>query len=58
MSLGVLVLALGVAAPKPASSPDAPSFRNQVIPILTKAGCNSGACHGAAAWRHDRPLMT
>jgi hypothetical protein len=26
-----------------------PSFRNQVIPILTRAGCNSGACHGALA---------
>lgn len=26
-----------------------PSFRNDVIPILTRAGCNSGACHGALA---------
>ena len=25
------------------------SFRNDVIPVLTKSGCNSGACHGAAA---------
>ena len=25
------------------------SFRNQVIPVLTKMGCNSGACHGALA---------
>ncbi len=25
------------------------SFRNQVIPVLTKVGCNSGACHGALA---------
>ena len=25
------------------------SFRNHVEPVLTKAGCNSGACHGAAA---------
>jgi hypothetical protein len=25
------------------------SFRNHVIPVLTKAGCNSGACHGALA---------
>src|SRR5262249_18529694 len=24
-------------------------FRNHVIPILTRAGCNSGACHGALA---------
>lgn len=25
------------------------NFRNHVIPTLTKAGCNSGACHGALA---------
>jgi hypothetical protein len=25
------------------------SFRNHVEPVLTKLGCNSGACHGAAA---------
>ena len=27
----------------------APSFRNQVQPILARYGCNMGACHGAAA---------
>jgi hypothetical protein len=26
-----------------------PSFRNHVIPVFTKIGCNSGACHGALA---------
>ena len=26
-------------------------FDTEIIPILTKAGCNSGACHGAAAGR-------
>jgi Protein of unknown function (DUF1553)/Protein of unknown function (DUF1549)/Bacterial Ig-like domain (group 2) len=25
------------------------SFTNHVVPILTRAGCNSGACHGALA---------
>jgi hypothetical protein len=25
------------------------SFRNHVIPLMTKIGCNSGACHGALA---------
>ena len=25
------------------------SFRNHVLPVLTKAGCNAGACHGALA---------
>lgn len=26
-------------------------FSRQIIPILTQAGCNAGACHGAAAGR-------
>ncbi len=26
-----------------------PSFRNDVLPILSKAGCNTGGCHGALA---------
>lgn len=38
---------------KPISEITAPdggwSFRNHVIPVLTRLGCNSGACHGAAA---------
>ncbi|HIG26891.1 MAG TPA: DUF1553 domain-containing protein [Verrucomicrobiales bacterium] len=25
------------------------SFRNHVLPVLSKAGCNSGACHGTLA---------
>ncbi len=32
-----------------AAEPFAWSFANHVLPVLTKAGCNSGACHGAAA---------
>jgi hypothetical protein len=28
---------------------DEVSFRNHVIPTLTRAGCNAGACHGALA---------
>src|SRR5262245_18616818 len=28
------------------------SFRNHVLPVLTKTGCNSGACHGAAAGKN------
>jgi hypothetical protein len=27
------------------------SFHRQIIPLLTRAGCNAGACHGAAAGR-------
>src|SRR5262249_8072331 len=32
-----------------AKEPFAWSFRNHVIPMMTRAGCNSGACHGALA---------
>jgi hypothetical protein len=36
---------------------DAPwSFRNHVLAVLTKAGCNSGACHGAAAGKNGLRL--
>lgn len=49
----LLSVALGSAAL--ASSPEAPQagvdFDTQIVPILTKAGCNAGACHGAAAGR-------
>lgn len=33
-----------------------PSFRNDIQPILSKAGCNSGACHGAAAGKNGFKL--
>lgn len=32
------------------------SFRNDVIPVLTKAGCNQGACHGALAGKNGFKL--
>ncbi|WP_235963177.1 DUF1553 domain-containing protein [Tautonia rosea] len=32
------------------------SFRNHVLPILTKAGCNQGSCHGAAAGKNGLRL--
>src|SRR5438270_10482287 len=47
-TLAVLAVLLA-ASPAPAETPPAWSFRNHVIPILTRAGCNSGACHGALA---------
>ncbi|MCX7665135.1 MAG: DUF1549 and DUF1553 domain-containing protein [Gemmataceae bacterium] len=28
------------------ASAQSPSFRHEVIPVLTRAGCNQGACHG------------
>ena len=32
-----------------ASEPFEYSFTNHVLPVLSKAGCNMGACHGALA---------
>ncbi len=32
------------------------SFRNEVIPVLTKMGCNGGACHGALAGKNGFKL--
>src|SRR5262249_37508377 len=29
----------------------APDFETQILPVLSRAGCNSGACHGAAIGR-------
>jgi hypothetical protein len=57
--VGSLTLALfsGVlasAADKDTNS--APSFRNQVQPILAKYGCSAGACHGAAAGQNGFKL--
>ena len=45
-TVSVPVMVTGVAkAP-------APSFVKEVMPILTKTGCNMGACHGAGAGKH------
>ncbi|MBK7930355.1 MAG: DUF1553 domain-containing protein [Bryobacterales bacterium] len=32
------------------------SFKNHVIPVLTKTGCNQGACHGALAGKNGFKL--
>ncbi|HUG81778.1 MAG TPA: DUF1553 domain-containing protein [Bryobacterales bacterium] len=36
--------------------PLVPSFLNDVQPVLTKAGCNSGACHGSEAGKNGFKL--
>jgi len=43
---GVLICLAGAAEPRPQLD-----FDTEIIPVLTKSGCNSGACHGAAAGR-------
>ncbi|MGE0757281.1 MAG: DUF1549 and DUF1553 domain-containing protein [Pirellulaceae bacterium] len=47
MSFTVL-LAMAAYAANPAAAVD---FDTQIVPILTRAGCNAGSCHGAAAGR-------
>ncbi len=39
-----------------AKEPGEWNFRNHVVPILTKFGCNSGACHGALAGKGGMKL--
>ncbi len=34
-----------------ASDPSEWSFANEIVPVLTKAGCNSGGCHGSPSGR-------
>ena len=41
---------------KGAHDPFTWSFRNHVIPVLTKMGCNQGACHGALAGKNGFKL--
>ena len=41
---------------KNAHAPHIWSFRNDVIPVMSKVGCNSGACHGAAAGKNGFKL--
>ncbi len=44
MRIAALLLALAVADDP--VSPPVPSFVNDVEPVLTRLGCNSGGCHG------------
>ena len=39
-----------------AKTPFTWSFKNNVIPVLTKVGCNQGACHGALAGKNGFKL--
>jgi hypothetical protein len=44
---GALGVALASGALLPPSAEAAISFRNDIVPALTKLGCNSGSCHGS-----------
>ena len=59
---GVLLLTLdGVEVPVPyevrgMQSPPVPSFRRDVMPVLSASGCNTGSCHGSAEGKHGFKL--
>ena len=54
-TLGSLTASASVSARNIDQTPSW-SFRNHVIPVLTKTGCNMGACHGAAAGKNGFKL--
>ncbi|GDY22613.1 hypothetical protein LBMAG56_39600 [Verrucomicrobiota bacterium] len=45
--IALLLSLSGVAAIAATTSADEPQFGRHVVPILSKLGCNGGACHGA-----------
>jgi hypothetical protein len=51
-AIATILIACGaVTAEEPGASPAAtavPSFRQDVMPVLFRAGCNAGTCHGSA----------
>ncbi|MFM8469582.1 MAG: DUF1549 domain-containing protein, partial [Limisphaerales bacterium] len=50
----IALLAALLALTPPVSA--APSFREDIIPLLTRAGCNQGACHGKLAGQNGFKL--
>lgn len=45
----LLVAVASLCLPPIATGEEPVSFRNDVLPVLSRHGCNSGACHGALA---------
>src|SRR4051812_4358423 len=41
-----LAMVLGTGRPLLAGIPQEPLFSRHVVPVLSKLGCNAGACHG------------
>jgi hypothetical protein len=46
MTFRVLVPAVLLALSNPLAAAEPVSFTREVVPVLTRAGCNAGACHG------------
>lgn len=49
----LVTLLSAVSAETSVTASDSPSvsFSKEIVPLLTRSGCNTGACHGAAAGR-------
>ena len=45
LRLPLLLVILSLSA-TPLTAAEVPSYLNEVVPVLTKAGCNQGSCHG------------
>ncbi|MFO0923193.1 MAG: hypothetical protein U0905_11970 [Pirellulales bacterium] len=55
--LGVVVLGMLAMAQGMEANAGSVSFANDVILILTKAGCNAGACHAKAGGAERLPVV-
>ena len=52
----VLVAALPCAAQSPAEQPRAIDFQGEIVPLLSRYGCNTGGCHGKASGQNGFKL--
>ena len=56
MVAALAMVAADSPAPGELAKPQAPSFVNDVVPVLTRLGCNSGSCHGKLAGQNGFKL--
>jgi hypothetical protein len=52
----LIASAVALCAPTGLFAGDVPSFNTEVVPLLTKAGCNQGACHGKGSGQNGFKL--
>jgi hypothetical protein len=50
------IIALGIATSATGDEPPPTHFANDVVPILTRYGCNAGGCHGKASGQNGFKL--
>src|SRR5262245_9013632 len=51
-----LALALPCAGQSPAEQPRAVDFQGEIVPLLSRYGCNAGGCHGKASGQNGFKL--